>query len=94
MGEGFAIPPFIERKVIMAEVKKNTEERVPLLIPRLRDPKADQDVFLSVNFEDIIVRRGVEVMVKPQFKKAWEESVRAEDEALDFEKSESAKLGQ
>lgn len=78
----------------MAEAKKNTEELVPLRIPRIPDPKADQDVFISVNFENIIVRRGEEVMVKPKFKKAWEESVRAEEEAIDYQVEESSKAKQ
>lgn len=75
----------------MAEAKKNTEELVPLRIDRIPDPKADQDVFISVNFENIIVRRGETVYVKPMFKRAWEESQRAQYEALDFEAEEMAK---
>ena len=70
---------------------KNKEELVPLRIDRIPDPKADQDVFISVNFKNIIVRRGETVMVKPAFKKAWEESQRAMYEALDFEQSEMQK---
>lgn len=70
---------------------KNKEELVPLRIDRIPDPKADQDVFISVNFQNIIVRRGETVMVKPEFKRAWEEAERAKYEALDFEQSEMYK---
>lgn len=70
---------------------KNKEELVPLRIDRIPDPKADQDVFISVNFKNIIVRRGETVMVKPEFKRAWEESQKAMYEALDFEASEMEK---
>lgn len=58
----------------------------------LPSPKADQTVYISVNFENIIVERGKTVMVKPEFKRAWEESQKAEYEAVAYASSEEAKF--
>ena len=69
MGEGFP-PPHLNKEAIMATTKKTeaveetvaeTKKMVKIKIPRER---ADQeDVFVSVNMETFLIKRGVYVEV-------------------------------
>jgi hypothetical protein len=61
MGEGFPPPHFI-KEAIMATTNTETKRKmVKIRIPRER---ADQeDVFVSVNMETFLIKRGVEVEI-------------------------------
>jgi hypothetical protein len=60
MGEGLP-PPHLNKEAIMATNNTETKKMVKIKIPRER---ADQeDVFVSVNMETFLIKRGVYVEV-------------------------------
>ena len=78
----------------MAETKKTvekTEERVPLLIPMDPNPKAPKEVFISVNFENFIIKKGETVLVPPEVKEVYENSIKAVYEASEYVEANGVK---
>jgi hypothetical protein len=61
MGEGFP-PPHLNKEAIMATTNTETKRKmVKIKIPRTRAD--EEDVFVSVNMETFLIKRGVEVEV-------------------------------
>lgn len=64
---------------------------VSLLIPKIPGAKNQDDVFISVNGKNYLIRRGVEVKVPKNVRDVYESSVKAAEKADEyyFEKASS-----
>lgn len=65
----------------MAEKKETKEEFVPVTLPFVDDPEAKQQLFVSLNFKNYLIRRGETVMVPVGVKKIVDDMERARMEA-------------
>lgn len=70
--------------------KKGTEETVSIILPRLG--KNDESaVFVSLNFKNYLIKRGVRVDVPKAVADMLQSNAEAEDEAYEYSKSKEIK---
>lgn len=75
----------------MAEAKQNKKTTRPYRIPLDKNPKASQEVFVSVNFKNYIIKRGVTVELPEEVIRVLEDAENAELEALQYSEEQIAK---
>lgn len=67
----------------MATKKEEAVEgKVKVLIPKLR--KEDKDVFVCVNGKGILIQRGVEVLIDPEYAEVLKHSQQADQIAMEY----------
>lgn len=67
----------------MATKKEEAAEgKVKVLIPKLR--KEDKDVFVCVNGKGILIQRGVEVLIDPEYAEVLKHSQQADQIAMEY----------
>lgn len=67
----------------MATKKEEAAEgKVKVLIPKLR--KEDKDVFVCVNGKGILIKRGEEVLIDPEYAEVLKHSQQADQIAMEY----------
>lgn len=75
----------------MAETKQNTKKLIPFMLPLDKTPKASQEVYVSVNFKNYIIKRGVKVELPEEVIEVLQNADMAELEAMNYEEEQKAK---
>ena len=68
----------------MAENKQNAVKKVKIKMRRIQGQNADQTAFVSVNGENFLIKRCVEVEVPDYVAEVIEHSYEAEDTAYEY----------
>lgn len=58
------------------------KKKVKVNIPRVR--KEEPDVYVSVNGKGILIKRGVDVLIDPEYAEVLKHSQKADNAAYDF----------
>ena len=61
---------------------KNEANKVKVNIPKLR--KEDKDVYVCVNGKGILIKRGVDVMIEPEYAEVLKHSQKADNIAFEY----------
>lgn len=77
----------------MAEtVKKEPKKKVKIMLPLLPGIRAEQTLFVSVNFQNYLIKRGVEVEVPEEVYEVIKNSQMAEAEANAYAEEQIERL--
>ena len=77
----------IEKKVYGPEDPEYWEEKIPYVHPKDYRIKGDDSVSVSVNGEEIRIKRGVPVNIKRKFVEVLQQSLAADAEADEYSRS-------
>lgn len=64
--------------------KSNTEATFKIRLPRQTGPNAEKDAFFSVNGQNYIIQRGIEVDVPAELYEVIQNGLDAEMQAMDY----------
>lgn len=68
----------------MAAKSNKSADKVEVRLRKINEPNAPQEEFYSVNFKNVIIKRGVPVVIGKEFKEAIDNSDLAQDEAITY----------